>query len=313
MKTIACTAAIISTLCAVGPAHAQGFPSKTFTILVTTPAGGPVDSVARVWADQLRKKSAESVVVENRAGGAGVLAMSALAAAPADGHTLTLGGNQIQVLLVKDLGYDPAKVTPVSIVAQSSFTLTVSKQSNLRNYGELIAFAKANPGKLTVGFVPGVHELYSHAFEREVGIQSTLVPYKGTAPLETALLAGEVNATLLSNYAKVQSGQLVGLATSADTRRPEIPDVPTFKELKIGYEPHGLITAWARSDTPAALLDRLNREAVELARSPEFVATATRRFGLEPIGSTRELAVRQTSTELDTLKTVAERAGVRPQ
>jgi tripartite-type tricarboxylate transporter receptor subunit TctC len=313
MKSVLVALSAAAALGAASTAHAQAFPGKSLTLIVTTAAGGPIDTLARIWADQLRKKSSENVVVENRAGGAGVLAMSALATAPADGHTLTLGGNQIQVLLVKDLGYDPAKVTPVSILAQSSFTLTAGKQSPFKSYSEFIAFAKANPGKLTLGFVPGVHELYSHAFSREIGIQPNLIPYKGTAPLETALLAGEINATLLSNYTRVQSGQLLGLATSADTRRPEIPDVPTFKDLKIGYEPHGLITVWARSDTPAALLDRINREAVEFARSPDFVATATKKLGLEPMGTTREQALSATSAELATLRGVAERAGVKPQ
>lgn len=309
MKTIARALALIAFLAGVDLAQAQAFPSRTFTILITTAAGGPLDVIARLWAEQLRRKSAESVVVENRAGGAGVVAMSALAAAPADGHTVALGGNQIQVLLVKELGYDPAKLAPVSILAQTSFTLTASRASNLRSYGEFISFAKANPGRLTLGFVTGVHELYTRAFEQEIGIQANLIPYKGTAPLETALVAGEVDATILSNFVRIQTGQLVGLATSADGRRPEIPQVPTFRELSIGYEPHGLITLWARSDSPAVLLDRLNRESLELARSPEFAAAVVRKFGMETIGSTREQAVKQTSAELETLR----RVGFKPQ
>jgi tripartite-type tricarboxylate transporter receptor subunit TctC len=304
MQAIAAATAFVAALCAAGVAHAQVFPSKTFTILVTTAGGGPLDVVARVWADQLRKKSPETVLVETRAGAAGVLAMSALAAAPADGHTVTLGGNQIQALLVKDLGYDPAKLAPVSIIAQTSFTLMASKQSNYKTYAELIAFAKANPGKLTWGYIQGVHELYTRAFLQHIGIQTNLIPYKGTAPVETALMAGEVEAAIISNFVRVQNGQVVGLATSAEARRPEIPQVPTFKELGIGYEPHGLITAWARSDTPAALLDRLNREAVEVARSPELIA-ALKKFGMESIGSTREQAVKQSADDLEALRRVA--------
>ena len=95
MKAIVRATALFAALCAASLVHAQAFPSRTLTILITTAAGGPLDIIARLLADQLRKKSAESVVVENRAGGAGVLAMSALTAAPADGHTLALGGNQI--------------------------------------------------------------------------------------------------------------------------------------------------------------------------------------------------------------------------
>jgi tripartite-type tricarboxylate transporter receptor subunit TctC len=304
MNAIVRTTALLASLCAAGLAQAQTFPSRTFTILVTTAGGGPLDVVARIWADNLRKKSPETVIVETRAGAAGVLAMSALASAPADGHMVTLGGNQIQALLVKDLGYDPAKVAPVSIIAQTSFTLMASKQSSYNTYAQLIAFAKANPGKLAWGYIQGVHELYTRAFLQHIGIQTNLIPYKGTAPVETALMAGEIEAAIISNFVRVLNGQVVGLATSADARRPEIPTVPTFREVGIGYEPHGLITAWARSDTPAALLDRLNREAVEVARSPELVA-ALKKFGMEPMGTTREQAVKQSADDLEALRRVA--------
>jgi tripartite-type tricarboxylate transporter receptor subunit TctC len=313
MKMIFAAAALVANLCLGSVAHAQQFPSKTFTIIVTNAAGGPNDAIARVWAEQLRRKSGQNVVVENRPGGAGVVAMSAMVAAPADGHTVAMGGNQIQALLVKGDNYDPSRATPVSLLAQSSFTLVTTKASNLKTYRDLIAFAKANPGKLTVGFVTGVHELYTHAFEQEVGIKATLVPYKGSAPLDTAMLTGEINATLLSSFARVQSGQVVGLASGTAARRTEMPDVPTFKELGIGYEPHGMNGIWARSDTPSALLDRLNRECLDLVRSPEFTDTVVQKLSWEPMGTTREQSIKLTQAELDRLKAVAERAGIKPQ
>jgi tripartite-type tricarboxylate transporter receptor subunit TctC len=312
MKVFNVLLAIAAALLNADPAWSQAFPSKTFTILVSTSAGGPNDTMARVWAAQLRRKSGQSVVVDNRAGGAGVLAMTALTTAPADGHTVALGGNQIQTLLLRNVGYDPAKVTAVSMLAESPFTLVASNASNLKNYRDFITRAKSS-SRLTLGFVPGVHELYMRALEQALGIDATLVPYKGGAPLEVALIAGEVDASLFSNIDRVKTGQVVAIVTSGDTRRPEIPDIPTLKELAIDYEPRSVVAVFARSDTPPELLAQLNRECVELVHSPEYTTILAEKLNMHPVGSTRAQAVKYLNAELEMLRAVAERAGLKPQ
>jgi len=294
--------------------QAQSFPTRSVTIYVTTSAGGTLDIMARLLADHLRRKSSQSITVENRPGAGGALALAATASAPADGHTIVFAGNPyVQSLLVKDIGYDPTRLTPVSILSRAPFTVVASKASNLRNVKEFIAYAKTNPGRLTLGAVTGSHELEMRALEQALGITTTIVPYKGFAPLEIAVLSGEVNGSIFGNLGRVKSGQIVAIVTAGDQRGPEIPDVPTFRELGVDHDPNAGYTAWARSETPADLLDRLARECQELVRSPEYTAAVTQKLGITAVGSSREVALKHMTTEREKYRRVAERAGIRPQ
>ena len=308
-----CLAAAVLVLFSSAPAHAQPFPSKAFTIYVTTSPGGPNDTMARIWAEQLHKKSGQSVVVENRPGATGSLAMSALLAAPADGHAVAVGGPQVQSLLVKDIGYDPSMLTPVSILADSPFLVVASRKSNLKNYNELLAYAKSKPESLTLGMVTGVHELITRAFELAIGAQATRVPYKGGAPLEVALASGEIDAAVFASLRAVKAGQVVPILTAGDARNPEMPGVPTFKELAIDYDPRARFAVWARRDTPADLLDRLSRECQDLVRQPEFAEAVTQKLALRGVGSTRAQALKTLTEEYEQMKAVADRAGIRPR
>ena len=293
---------------------AQAFPNRTMTLYVTTSAGGTLDLMARLFADRLRRRSEQTIVVENRPGAGGNLAYGAVAASRPDGHSIVLGGNQLQSLFVKNLGYDPALLTPVSILSQTPFTLVASKASNLRNFAEFLAFAKANPGKLTLGAVPlGAHELDMHALEFALNIRTNVIGYKGFAPLEAAVLAGEIDASLFGNIAKVKSGQIVAIVTAGDRRSPDMPDVPTFKELGIAHDPRASYTVWTRSGVPADVMARLVKECQDLVASPEYTSAITERLGIQAIASTREVALQTMSAEFDRMKTVAERVGIKPQ
>ena len=295
-------------------AQAQNFPNRAMTLYVTTSAGGTLDLMARLFADRLRRRSEQTIVVENRPGAGGNLAYGAVAASRPDGHSIVLGGNQLQSLFVKNLGYDPALLTPVSILSQTPFTLVASKASNLRNFAEFLAFAKANPGKLTLGAVPlGAHELDMHALEFALNIRTNVIGYKGFAPLEAAVLAGEIDASLFGNIAKVKSGQIVAIVTAGDRRSPDMPDVPTFKELGIAHDPRASYTVWTRSGVPADVMARLVKECQDLVASPEYTSAITERLGIQAIASTREVALQTMSAEFDRMKTVAERVGIKPQ
>jgi tripartite-type tricarboxylate transporter receptor subunit TctC len=300
-------------LLAAAGAHAQTFPSRPFTIYVTTAAGGTYDLMARLLADRLRKRSEHSVLVENRPGANGTLALAAAAAAPADGHMLVFAGNQIQHLFVKDVGYDPARLTPVSLFSTSPYTVVASRASGLRDLRELLAWAKANPGRLTLGAVAGPHEIEVHGLVQVLGISANVIPYKGIAPIEAAVLAGELNGTLVGNLGRVKSGQVVALATGGEARNPDIAEVPTFRELGYDYDPRTGYAVWTRSETPPALLERLVKECQDLVRSPEYTAAVVHKLGLAPLGSSREFAIRYLSEEREKLRRVAERAGIRPQ
>jgi tripartite-type tricarboxylate transporter receptor subunit TctC len=307
------SAALLGALLATAGAQAQSFPSRPFTIYVTTAAGGTYDLMARLLADRLRKKSEHQVLVENRPGANGLIALAAAAAAPADGHMLVFAGNQIQSIFVKDLGYDPARLTPVSLLSTSPYTVVTSKASNLRDFKEFIAWAKANPGKLTLGAVAGPHELETNGLVQMLGINVNIIPYKGIAPIEAAILGGELTGTLTGNLGRVRAGQVIAIVTGGDARNPEIPGVPTFKEVGYDYDPRTGYAVWTRSETPPELLERLVRELQELVRAPEYTAAVTQKLGLQPLGSTREYAIRYLSEEQQKLRRVAERAGIKPQ
>ena len=295
-------------------AQAQNFPNRAMTLYVTTSAGGTLDLMARLFADRLRKRSDQTIVVENRPGAGGNLAYGAVAASRPDGHSIVLGGNQLQGLFVKNVGYDPASLTPVSILSQTPFTLVASKSSNLRSYAELLAYAKANPGRLTLGAVPlGAHELDMHALEFALNIRTNVIGYKGFAPLEAAVLAGEIDASLFGNIAKVKSGQIIGLITAGDRRSPDMPTVPTFKELGIDHDPRASYTVWTRSAVPPDVMARLVKECQDLVASPEYTSTITERLGIPAVGSTREVALQTMSVEFDRMKAVADRVGIKPQ
>jgi tripartite-type tricarboxylate transporter receptor subunit TctC len=294
-------------------AHAQTFPNKRFTILVAGVAGGGIDLMARIFADRLRTTSSETIVVENRPGASDTIAYGALAAAPADGHTIAFGGNQIAGLFIKTLTYDPATLTPVSILSQTPYTVVASKASNLRDFREFIAFAKANPGKLNFGAASVQQTLAIHGTLSALGIVANVVPYKGFAPLETAMIAGQVDAGLFGNLGQVKNGQIVAIATAADPRHPDLPTVPTFKELGINDDPRASYTVWTRADVPPQVMARLVKECQDLVRSPEWTTRITNGLGIQPIASSHEFAVKYLANELRILKASAERTGVKPQ
>lgn len=290
------------------------FPSRPMTIYVTTSAGGTLDIMARLFADRLRRQSDQTIVVENRPGGGGTLAYAAVAAARPDGHAVVFGGNQLHGLFIKNLGYDPALLTPVSILSQTPFTVVASKASNLRNFNEYLAYAKANPGRLTLGAVPlGAHELDMHALQFALNIKANVIGYKGFAPLETALLVGEIDSSLFGNIGKVKSGQIIGIVTGGDSRSPDMPTVPTFKELGIAYNPLAGYAVWTRSGAPPDVLGRLVKECRDLVSSPEYTSTVTERLGIQAVGSTREHALQVLGAEYDRMKAVADRVGIKPQ
>jgi len=309
-------AAVLTALCAatVPPlAQAQTFPTKRFTIFVASSAGGSFDIMARLFADRLRKKSDQTVLVENRPGANDTLALGAMVQAPNDGHAISIAGGFVAPLFQKSIPFEASMLTPISIMAQTPFTIVASKASNLKNFREFLAHAKANPGKLTQGSATGLHGLEMYAAQFALGFEANVIPYKGFAPLETAVLSGELDSSIFGNLGKVKTGQITAIVTAGEKRNPEIPDVPTFKELGINYEPRASYTAWARSDTPTDLLDRLNREMTELVQSPEWTERITKGLGIPPAGMTREAARNYLNTEFQQYKVTADRAGIKPQ
>jgi tripartite-type tricarboxylate transporter receptor subunit TctC len=295
-------------------AFGQAYPSRPITILVSTSPGGTYDTISRVFAGHLERKWKQSVVVENRLGAGGGVALAALTKAPADGYTLTMTSGWIIDLFVKDPGFEAKDIVPVSVAGIAPYVVVVSKNVTAKNLAEFVAHAKANPGKLNWGIVSaGPHEIETADALAVLGIQSATIGYKGIAPIYTALVAGELDATMGTASPQLRSGQLRGLAVGGDKRFSELPDVPTFREQGFKYDPVSHYPFWARTGTPREIVTRLAAEVAEFARSAEFTDKVTKPFAIIGMGAGPEESDRVLKEAYAGAKRTATRLGIKPQ
>ena len=270
-------------LCAA-PSWAQsatGYPNKPVKLIVSFPPGGFADLVGRALAQSLSQIWGQPVVVDNRPGGASILATELAAKAPPDGYTLYLatdGPFVMNPFLYKTLPYDPiADFMPAALVAQTPFALVVNPDKvSAKTLPEFIAFARANPGKLdySSGGAGGPHHLYMETFKGLAGLDFTHIPYKGGAPALQAVLAGEVAvafAGVSTSLPHMRSGKLRVIANGASKRSPLAPDIPTIAES--GY-PGFESTAWAAivapKGTPQEIMDKIEADVLKVARDLQF-------------------------------------------
>jgi len=237
-------------------ANAQTYPSKPIHLIVGYPPGGSGDFTTRIIGDELAKELGVAVVVENKPGAGGSIASEFVAKSAPDGYTLLNQGNhQINKSLYKSLGYEEKDFIPVSRVANGATVLVVNNDTPFKSLRELIAYAKANPGKLfnaAAGFGSAPH-IAACAFEAAAGIKLTSVQYKGGGPAMTDLLGGQIPmlfSSLGPSVGAVKSGKIRALAVTSLARSGAFPDVPTMDELGIkGFES----TAWYGLLGPAGL------------------------------------------------------------
>jgi tripartite-type tricarboxylate transporter receptor subunit TctC len=267
------------------PAWAAGYPERLIKLIVPFAAGGPVDVMARLVAQNLSAKFGLSVIVENRPGAGGTIASKLVASAEPDGYTLlfaSAGSLAISPSLYKSLGYDPvAGFAPVALVANHPQAMVVHPDVPVHSVKELIDYAKARPGALNFGAAPGTPpQLMVELFCSLSGIKMVFVPYKGAAPALTDLIAGRTQMTMLSTTVIVPpilDGRLRPLAVSSTTRWHELPDVPTMAEAGFTDFPQGSWTALvAPAGTPAEVVTRLNAAVNEGLGSPELRGGLTR-------------------------------------
>lgn len=259
---------------------ADVYPSRPVTIFVPYAAGGATDTVARLVAKGLSDELGNSFVVENRSGGSGMIGMQAAARASADGYTLLVsstGPATISPLLTPDLKYDPLqKLDSVVQIASAPGILLVRKDLPVKDIAELIALSKKEPGKLTMAS-PGsgsLQQLMGEYFQDQEGIKWTHVPFRGSAPALTELIAGRVDlmADVVPSAAPfVKSDNFRALAVMSTERSDQLPDVPTFSEL--GYKNmdfSGWHALFAPKGTPKDVIDKLNAVVNKLAKDPTF-------------------------------------------
>src|SRR5438309_4667026 len=257
-------------------ATAQQYPSRPIRFLVGSPPGSGNDLVSRFLAQKLSERFGQPVVVENRSGGAGLLANEALAKSPPDGHTLVLlsGAHPATAALNRALPYDPVRdFGMVGTVVAYPLVISVAPGSPIRSFAELLERARAEPGKLTYSMTPGtlVH-LLGEWINIEAGTAILGVPYKGSANALVDVLAGRVDATIetgTASFGHIRSGKLRALALSSPARHPALPELPTISETLPGVEMSSWLRLAVPSATPRVIVDRLNRESRAFLESPE--------------------------------------------
>src|ERR1043165_1107360 len=263
---------------AAAPGYSQDYPSRPIRIIVPLAAGGMADILARTIAAKITEATGATVVVENRTGGSGVIGADAVAKSPPDGYTLLMGLHATQAILVhlQKLPYDPAKdFTPVIHAATVPNVLLVHEGVPATSLRELIAYAKANPGKLTFASQGNgsTGHMIGEQFKSMAGIEITHVPYRGAAPASQDLLAGHVSMLFdivplaVSN---LQSGKVRALAVCAAERVKVLPDVPTIAEAGMpGMGAGHWVGLSAPGAPPPAAIAWLNRETKKAFESPQ--------------------------------------------
>jgi tripartite-type tricarboxylate transporter receptor subunit TctC len=278
-------------------ACAADYPNRAIHLIVPFAPGGGNDTVARLVGDGVTAELGQPVVVENRPGAGGVVGAEAVARAPADGYTLFLGGvgsHAINPNLHAHLGYDPIKdFAPITLVASAPLVLVVHPSVPAQSVRELVALAKAEPGRLN--YASNGNGSSSHLaavmFDTMTGVEMVHVPYKGLSPALTDLLSGQVQLMFSSVVAilpHVKAGRLRALAVSSPARMALLPDLPTIAESGVpGYQSSSWYGILAPAGTPPDVVKRLNAALVKVIAQPAF-RDALAREGAEPVGNSPE-------------------------
>ena len=301
-------------------AFAQSFPNKPIRIIVPFPAGGGVDSVGRTVAQRLAEGIGQPIVIDNRGGAGGSIGTEAVARSAADGYTLllTTHGHTIQPNMQK-VPWDPVRdFEPVMQILTFSFLVTVHPSVPASSLKEFIAYAKANPGKLSYGSsgTGGPIHFAVEMFKSVAGVDVMHVPYKGNAPLSTALISGEVQMSMDAmgvSLPQVRAGKLRGLAVSGPRRWPPLPDMPTIAEAALpGFELLGWHGIVAPAATPKEIVAQLNRELAKVL-SLRDVRDRIIGLGYDPTTTTTEEFVDIIRKDLAKYQKVIKETGIRAE
>jgi tripartite-type tricarboxylate transporter receptor subunit TctC len=276
-------------------AFAQAFPNRPIRIVIGFPPGGGIDILARLMAPKMAERLGQPVVVENRPGANGQIAIQGVAQSEPDGHTILFGttGNLAvnPVLYAGRPGMNMERdFAPLSHVASLAFVLVVHPSVPAKSLKELIALAKAKPGEMLYGSSGngGLPHLSGELLNLQAGIKARHVPFRGSAPVFTALLGEQVNYTfdaLAIAQPHIEAGKLRALATTGATRMAALPDVPVAKDTLPNFEVVNWYGMMVRAGTPPAIIARLNDEVASALRQPDVAARAAS-LGLDLVGST---------------------------
>jgi tripartite-type tricarboxylate transporter receptor subunit TctC len=310
--------ALAAMLAALPGAGAQDYPSRPVKIIVPFPAGGTADVMPRVIGEWLSRKWGQPVVVENRTGAAGNIGAEAVAKAEPDGYTLLSAPPPPLVInqnLYPKLGFDPTEFVPIVIMGRVPNALVINAKLPFNSVAELIAYAKANPGKLTSATQGNgtTSHLTSELFQLMADVKFQHVPYRGSAPALTDLVAGSVDLmfdNLGVSLPLVKGGQLKLLGVATPKRMASLPDVPTIAETLPGFESAAWFAIVAPPKTPQAVVDKINADVNEALRQGDIVQRLAQ-LSAEPIGGTPQATAAYMREEIERWHKVIKAANVK--
>lgn len=294
-------AAVLSSTAAMG----QGFPSKPITLVVPFPAGGTTDVLARTLGEHLSRSWGQPVIVDNRPGVGATLGASIVAKSKPDGYTLLVGAvhHTIATSVYPKLSYDFQKdFLPITVIAMVPNILVVNPGVPAKNVADLVALAKVQPGKLSYGSNGNgtAQHLIGTQFSNMTETQILHVPYKGSGPLATDLLGGQISMsfdTITPVLPHIKAGKLTALAVTTDKRSPALPDVPTLDEAGLkGFNLGTWFGVLAPAGTSEEVVTKLNTEMVRIIHSPDF-RQKMQEIGADPVGNSTEQMAKQISEE----------------
>ena len=301
-------------------ARAQAYPSRPVRILVGFAPGGTTDIIARLIGQWLSERLRQQFVIENRPGGSAILAAEAAAHAPADGYTLLAftSTNIINAALFDKLSFSPNRdFTMVAGLSRSPFVLEVHPSVPVKTVVEFIAYAKANPGKITMASfgVGSSSHVAGELFKMMTGVDLLHVPYRGSAPMLTDLIGGQVQMSfdnLTASIEYIRAGKLRALAVTSATRLDALPDIPAIAEFVPGYEASAMGGIAVPRNTPATIVERLNNEINAGLDDPKMKARFAELGALTLVHSPAEFAM-FVGDETEKWAKVLKFAGIKPE
>jgi tripartite-type tricarboxylate transporter receptor subunit TctC len=306
---------------AAGTVMADAWPTRHITLIVPFPPGGTTDVLARALGERLSRTLGQPVIVESKPGAGATIGADYVAKAKPDGYTLLVGAvhHTIATSVYKKLPYDFQKdLAPVTTIAMVPNVLVVNATTPVKDLGQLVAYIKANPDRANYGSNGNgtAQHLIGTQFQNQTGVTLTHVPYKGSGPLATDLLGGQILMsfdTITPVLPHIQVGKLRPLAVTTAVRAPALPDVPTLNEAGLkGFNIGTWFGVLAPAATPKEIVARLNAEMVRVIRSPEFRKRMDE-IGAQPIGNSSEEMARQIKEETEKFAALVKAANVTVQ
>jgi tripartite-type tricarboxylate transporter receptor subunit TctC len=309
---------VLCALLAVPAAAQDTYPSKPIRILVGYAAGGGNDIIVRVMQPDMQKGLGQPVIIENKPGAQSIIAAELAARAPADGYTLFMGPSgpmTINPATYAKLSYSPTRdFAPISMICEFPLIVTVDAKLPVRSVKELVAYAKANPGKSNYASSAGIFQITTELFKQKTGTAIEMIPYKSSGESVQAVLAGQVMMTIVDPppaTGALKGGTLRGLAVTSGQRHPAWPDLPTMAEAGVPDMEVPVWTAFfAPAKTPPAIVARLQQEVARVVQTPE-VRSRFAEMALQPVGGSSEDLGRRVAADIEKWTAVAKAANIK--